>query len=105
MEYKREKGGGKPPFIIPVTSGPALVLRVGNLTTAIHPGLQIDMVAALRLAGAAILNPVGRGKRVVRTAHVALGRAGFFLRYGHFLNLKNVLIEAPYVKETAPGRK
>lgn len=79
-----KNGENKPPVRAEYKSlWTELVARLNNLLAAIHPCFQVDVVAALRFARIAVLNPVCCRQGMVGPAHVALGRAGFLLWYCH----------------------
>ncbi len=83
---KTEKGRRTASLLFMCHQGSARLcafLRRQNLTTAIHAGLQVDVVRTTQFAGVLVFD-VGRSLQgVSRAAHTALGRARFSLRYSH----------------------
>src|SRR3954454_11703279 len=54
-----------------------------DLAAAIHPGLEVDVVGAAKLARVLVLD-IGRGlERIGRAAHAAARRRGLSFRNGH----------------------
>ena len=69
-----------------------LCLAFNNLLALIHACFQVNVVAALGFTSILIFNPTFNAKRVVRTAHIALGFTGFSLWYSHNYYPFSVLI-------------
>lgn len=66
-----------------------LVFSLGqDLTTAVHAGLQVDVVRTTQLTGVLVLGVSVGAQSVMRATHVTTGRGYFALRNGHVrLNL------------------